>query len=170
MSRNIILCIIFFLCCQNALCVCPVSTIQPVKNIKEQIEKQMSPILEYVLFMQTPTGFVISFDNNVLFDEYHEINLTGKLLLVKMAQIIKNSGYKWQIYSHCDKQTNYLDGITLTTEQAVKITNFITEEEKCLLHQIVPIGFGSMMPVKKDGIKQSPNRTDFIVENFEFSR
>lgn len=170
MSRNIILYIIFFLCWQTALGVCPVSTVQPVKKIKEQIEKQMEPILEYTLFMQTPTGFVISFDNNIIFDEFNEINLTGKLILIQMAQIIKNSGYKWQIYSHCGKQNSELAGIILTTEQAVKITKFLTEKENCLLHQIVPIGFGSIMPVKKDGIKQSPDRTDFIVENFEFNR
>lgn len=170
MLKNIILCIVFLLCCTNAFAVCPVSTVQPVKNIKEQIEKQLNPVLEYLFFFQTPTGFVISIENEIIFNSCNEINLTGKLLLVQMAQIIKNSGYKWQIYCHCDKRLNELDRITLTTEQAVKITNFLTDNEICLLHQIVPIGFGSIMPVRKDGIKQSQNRTDFIVENFEFSR
>ena len=84
--------IIFFLCCSGAYAVCPISTVQPAKEIKAEIEKQLQPIMDYVFFSQTPTGFVISFNSNIIFDESNELNLTGKLMLVQMAQIIKNSG------------------------------------------------------------------------------
>ncbi len=170
MFKHIILLTLFFVCCQNAIGVCPVNTIKPIKEIKGQIEKQLQPILEYVVFAQTPTGFVISFENDIIFNEYNDINLTGKLLLVQMSQIIKTSGHKWQIYCHSNTQLTEMDRITQTTEQAVKITRFLTDHEKCLLHQINPIGFGSIMPSKKLSANQSQNRTDFIVENFEFSR
>ena len=162
--------IILFLCCQSAYAVCPLTTPQSVKNIKEDIEKQLSPVREYVFFNSTPTGFIISLNNNVVFDENNELSISGKLILVQMAQIIKNSGHKWQIFCHDNKQNTQIQRISTTTEQAVKITNYLTNIESCLINQIIPIGFGSIMPIKTTSKKQSQNRIDFIVEEFKFSR
>lgn len=162
--------VILFLCCGSAYAVCPVVSSQPAKNIKDNIEKQLSPIMEYVFFSQTPTGFIISFNNDILFDESGELSISGKLILVQMAQIIKNSGHKWQIFCHNSSLNTQIERISLTTEQAVKITEFLTDTEKCLINQITPIGFGSIMPVKNCCANQSQNRVDFIVEEFKFSR
>lgn len=155
---------------QSASAVCPAGKVQSVQEIKLQIEKQLNPIMEYIFFSQTPTGFVISINKNLIFNECDDISLTGKLLLIQMAQIIKNSGYKWQIFCHCGELATQIERISRTTEQAVKITYFLTDTEKCLLNQIIPIGFGSIMPVKNLSEKQSQNRVDFIVEDFSFSR
>ena len=159
-----------FLCCQSAFAVCPLMVSQPVKNIKEEIEKQLSPIMEYVFFTQTPTGFIISLNNNIVFDENNELSISGKLILVQMAQIIKNSGHRWQIFCHDNLGNTQIQRISLSTEQAVKITKFLTDTENCLINQIIPIGFGSIMPVKRPCENQSQNRVDFIVEEFKFSR
>ena len=162
--------LILFLCCGSANAVCPIVSTQPVKNIKEKIEKQLSPIMENVFFTQTPTGFIISFNNNIIFDERNELSISGKLILVQMAQIIKNSGHKWQIFCHNNTLNTQVERISLTTEQAVKITEFLTDTENCLINQVIPIGFGSIMPVKNCCANQSQNRVDFIVEEFKFSR
>jgi len=162
--------IVFLLCFSRAYAVCPITTVQAAKEIKAEIEKQLQPIMDYVFFSQTPTGFVISFNSDIIFDECNELNLTGKLMLVQMAQIIKNSGHKWQIFCHNNSLNTQIERISLTTEQAVKITNFLTDTENCLINQIIPMGFGSIMPVKNCCAKQSQNRVDFIIEEFKFSR
>ncbi len=149
----------------GALCVCPVGSVTPVKAIETQAKTHFESIKEYVHYSYTPTGFVISVKDELMFDECGELNDSGKILLKVMAEIMKFSGRRWFILCHTTEGKTQVDRISRTSLRAGAITNYLTDIESCLINQLFPIGFGSIMTNRK-----ASNRVDFIIEEYNLSR
>lgn len=173
MIKRIILTILaIHLSITGALCVCPVSSVTPVKAIEAHAKTKFEPIKDYIYYGYTPTGFVISIKDELMFDECGELNDCGKMLLKVMAEIMKFSGRKWFILCHTTVGKTQVDRISRTSLRAGAITNYLTDIETCLINQIFPIGFGSIMPTKHktEGHKALNNRIDFIIEEYNLNR
>ena len=155
----------------EAFCVCPVSIATPMQSLEKQLTEGLAPLHEYVIFTHTPTGFAVSVKDELMFDECGELNDAGKLLLNVIATIMKQSGRKWLILCHTDKGATQIDRISKTSLKAGAITDYLTDQEKCLINQIFPIGFGSIMPIKSNKAigKGLHNRVDFITEEFNLN-
>lgn len=149
----------------GAQCVCPASSVMPVKAIENQAKSHFESIKEYVHYSYTPTGFVISVKDELMFDECGELNDSGKILLNVMAEIMKFSGRRWFILCHTTEGETQVDRISKTSLRAGAITNYLTDIESCLINQLFPIGFGSLMQKKKVS-----NRVDFIIEEYNLNR
>lgn len=149
----------------GALSVCPVGSAMPVKHIENEAKAHFGAIKEYVHYSYTPTGFVISVRDELMFDEYGCLNDCGKMLLKVMAEIMKTSGRRWFILCHTTVGKTQVDRISRTSLRAGAITNYLTDIETCLINQLFPIGFGSIMPQKKVS-----NRVDFIIEEYNLNR
>ncbi len=151
-----------------ALCVCPVGVAMPLKAIEEQIRAKFDGAKEYIYFGYTPTGFVLSVKDELMFDECGCLNDTGKILLNALAQIMKFSGRKWMILVHSREGDTQVHRISRTSLRAGAITNYLTDQEECLINQLFPIGFGSIMPTRHttEGRKALGNRIDFMVEDY----
>ncbi|MCM1009435.1 MAG: hypothetical protein NC390_00970 [Fusobacterium sp.] len=171
-KRLILTLLAIHLSISGAQCVCPVGSVTPVKTIETQAKTQLEPIKEYIHYGYTPTGFVISIKDELMFDECGELNDSGKMLLKVMAEIMKFSGRKWFILCHTTVGKTQVDRISRTSLRAGEITNYLTDIETCLINQIFPIGFGSIMPTrnKTEGHQALNNRVDFIIEEYSLNR
>ena len=148
--------------------VCPVGMAMPLKAIEEQVREKFDGAKEYIYLGYTPTGFVLSIKDELMFDECGCLTDTGKILLNALAQIMKRSGRRWMILVHSKIGETQVDRISRTSLRAGAITNYLTDQEKCLINQLFPIGFGSIMPTKNatEGRKALGNRIDFLVEDY----
>lgn len=148
--------------------VCPVGAAMPLKAIEEQIKEKFDGVNEYIYLGYTPTGFVLSIKDELMFDECGCLTDTGKILLNALGQIMKLSGRRWMILVHSKIGETQVDRISRTSLRAGAITNYLTDQEKCLINQLFPIGFGSIMPTKNatEGRKALGNRIDFLVEDY----
>lgn len=144
--------------------VCPVGNVVPVKTIETQVKTHFESIKEYVNYQYTPTGFVISIKDELMFDECGELNDCGKMLLKVMAEIMKFSGRRWFILCHTTEGKTQVDKISRTSLRAGAITNYLTDIETCLINQLFPIGFGSLMTNRKVS-----NRVEFIIEEYSLN-
>ena len=163
-----------FLICSfagNTFAVCPVPSVVPVKEIENDIKEKLNGNSDKLLLKSTPTGFIISVEQNMMFDNNNCLSCEGCEILNFMAEIMKTSGRRWHIFCH-DDSPNLYDALVKTSYQASKITDYLIDIERCLINQISPIGFGSMMPYKNFEVKDgnTNNRIDFIVEDFSFNR
>lgn len=156
----------------EAQSACSVNSVMPVKAIEKQAKSQLEPIKDYIHLGYTPTGFVISIKDELMFDECGCLNDCGKMLLKVMAEIMKFSGRKWFILCHTTIGKTQVDRISRTSLRAGEITNYLTDIETCLINQIFPIGFGSIMPTKNktEGHQALNNRVDFIIEEYNLNR
>lgn len=172
LKRIILTLLAIHLSVAGAQSACPVSSVMPVKTIEMQAKTQLEPVKDYIHLGYTPTGFVISIKDDLMFDECGCLNDSGKMLLKVMAEIMKFSGRKWFILCHTTVGETQVDRISRTSLRAGAITNYLTDIESCLINQIFPIGFGSIMPTKNktEGHKALNNRIDFIVEEYNLNR
>lgn len=148
----------------GAQSVCPVGNVVPVKTIETQVKTHFESIKEYVSYQYTPTGFVISIKDELMFDECGELNDCGKMLLKVLAEIMKFSGRRWFILCHTTEGKTQVDKISRTSLRAGAITNYLTDIETCLINQLFPIGFGSLMTNRKVS-----NRVEFIIEEYSLN-
>lgn len=171
MQKIILTLILICLFSGNANAVCPVPSVAPVKEIENDIKLKLNGNSDKLLLKSTPTGFIISVEQNMMFNTDNCLSLEGCEILKFMAEIMKTSGRRWHIFCH-DDSPNLYDALVKTSIQASKITDYLTDIERCLINQISPIGFGSMMPYKNFEVKDGNinNRIDFIVEDFSFNR
>ena len=160
--------VIIHLSLLKANAVCPVSTATPLTIIEKQVKEKFDGAKEYIYLGYTPTGFVLSIKDELMFDECGCLTDTGKILLNALAQIMKLSGRRWMILVHSRIGETQVDRISRTSLRAGAITNYLTDQEKCLINQLFPIGFGSIMPTKNatEGRKALGNRIDFLVEDY----
>jgi len=167
-KKIILLLLAIHLSIPAAFSVCPASTAMPLKAIEEQISDKFSGAKDLIYFGYTPTGFVLSVKDELMFDECGELNDSGKLLLNALAQIMKISGRKWMILVHSREGDTQVHRISRTSLRAGAITNYLTDQEQCLINQLFPIGFGSIMPTRHTtaGRKALGNRIDFMVEDY----
>jgi len=153
----------------NAFAVCPVLQTMSTESVEKELKEHI--LSSDVHWNHTLIGFVISVENKMLFDECNCLTEDGKSFLNKLAQIMKNSGRQWKIYAHTEHGATQLDRLYTTSKQAGEVTNYLTNIERCLINQIFPIGFGSIMPYQKHNPDHITNeRTDFIIEEFNFNR
>ena len=148
--------------------VCPVSSAMSLKTIETEIKDNFHDKKDLIYYGYTPTGFMLSIKDEFMFDECGCLNENGKEILNKLAPIMKNSGRKWMIFVHSREGDTQVHRISRTSLRAGMITNYLTDEEKCLINQLFPIGFGSIMPTKNatQGRKSLGNRIDFMVEDY----
>ena len=171
MIKKIITILLIHLSFTQGLCVCPVNEIVQLSTIEKQIKEQLNPVADKILFNKTPSGFVISIKDNLIFDENNCITNAGKEILETLAQTIKTSGRRWLILSHTENGKDQLERLYKTSINANLISAFLIEKENCLINQIFPIGFGAIMPNKfvTTNFQEMHERTDFIVEDFSLN-
>lgn len=150
---------------------CPVNIISSIETIEQQLKEQLKPITEFVYFTHTPTGLAISIKDELIFDKCGCLNDSGKIFLNIMAQTMKTSGHKWMILCHGTQGETQIERISNTSLKAGTITNYLTDIETCLINQLFPIGFGSIIPTQNPKIKTENlyNRVDFIIEEFKLN-
>ncbi len=167
-KKLILTLIIIHLSLPTAQAVCPVNTTMPLKTIETLVKEHFeTPFADYVRFSHTATGFMISIKDELLFDECGCLTDTGKTLLNIMAQVMKISGRRWTILCHSDEGEKQVDRISRSSLRAGAITNYLTDQEKCLINQLFPIGFGSIMPnLNLDDKTALTNRIDFLIEDY----
>lgn len=153
---------------QAALSVCPVATAMSINAIAQEVKSKVHVSKEYIYYGFTPTGFMLSVKDEVMFDENGELKENGKLILKGLAQIMKTSGRKWMILVHSREGDTQVHRISRTSLRAGAITNYLTDQEQCLINQLFPIGFGSIMPTRHttQTRKALGNRIDFLVEDY----
>ena len=167
--KFVVIFLLLFICKANG--VCPVEKIMPVNSIEEEIVKQFSSVKDFIYSGQTITGFMISIKKELIFDECDCISDSGKVLLDKLAQIMKTSGRRWEIYCHTTEGKDLLEKLSKTSIQAGEVTEYLTTKERCLINQLFPIGFGSIMPTKNktNANYELKNRVDFIIEEYNLN-
>ena len=126
---------------QPGLCVCPVDSVVPVTEIVQGLKKSLSSVGEGdIQFNKTPTGYIISIKNDLLFDSNDCINKSGEQILNTLAKVMKASGRRWLILGHTSQGDNPERCIQNTSIKTNLITTFLTDVEKCLINQLFPIG------------------------------
>ncbi len=152
----------------GAKCVCPANLAMPLPTLENQLKQDLTKLQDYIIFSHSPTGLTLSIKDELIFDQCGEINIYGKFVLNSIAPIIKQSGRKWLILCHTTQGKTQIDKISKTSQKAGTITNYLTDKETCLINQIFPIGFGSIMPLKSDeaASKKFRDRIDFVTEEF----
>ena len=171
-KKIIVVLIIIHLSVLQGLCVCPVTNVVPVKEIELRLKERLPQISEgEIQFNKTPSGYIISIKNDLLFDANDCINKTGEQILNTMAQVMKDSCRRWLILGHTNVGDNPEHRIQKTSIKTNLITSFLTDIEKCLINQLFPIGFGSIMPNKfvTTNFQGMHERTDFVVEEFSLN-
>ena len=155
----------------EGICVCPVNEIISIQSIETEIKKQLSNIDNKILYNKTPSGFVISINNDLIFDSNECLNNTGKTILTILSKTIKSSGRRWLILAHSNKEKDNEKNLFKTSIYANIISSYLIEIEKCLINQIFPIGFGTIMPNKfvTSDFHEMHNRIDFVVEDFSLN-
>ena len=167
----IIFLLLIHLSTQQGICVCPVNTIVPIEKIEQDLKNKLPDEQNSIQFNKTPSGYIISIKDELIFDANNCINKTGELILSTLAQTMKESGRRWLILGHSNIGENAEYRIYTTSIKTNVITTFLTDKEKCLINQLFPIGFGSIMPNKfvTSNFHEMHNRTDFIVEEFSLN-
>lgn len=152
----------------GALCVCPVSKAMSVHEIEKVVNEKFEPVKSDLYVNNTITGFIISVKDELLFDENGELNESGKAFLEALSEIMKESGRKWMILCHSKIGKSQVEQISRTSLRAGAITNYLTSLEKCLINQLFPMGFGSIMPTKHETASHQSlsNRVDFVIEEY----
>lgn len=152
----------------QGICVCPVSKAMSIKTIEQEIRNQFEPLNDFIYYGYTPTGFALSIKDELMFDECGCLNDSGKIFLNSLAKIMKSSGRKWMILVHSKDGKTQVERISRTSLRAGAITNYLTDLEQCLINQLFPIGFGSIMPTRHttEGRKALGNRVDFLIEDY----
>lgn len=167
-KRIILLILALHLSMAGTFAICPVGKAMSVKEIETAVNKVFNAEKPYLYIGNTLTGFVISAKDELLFDDCGNLNESGKVFLEELAKIMKDSGRKWMILCHTKVGETQVEKISRTSLRAGAITNYLTDKEKCLINQLFPIGFGSIMPTTKEtlGHKALGDRVDFIIEEY----
>lgn len=171
LKKIIIFLLIIHLSTLQGICVCPVNSIVPIEKIEEELKTKLPNKEDAIQFNKTPSGYIISIKDELLFDTNNCIHKTGEIILNTLAQTMKESGRRWLILGHSNEGVSAENRIYATSIKTNIITTFLTDKEKCLINQLFPIGFGSIMPNKfvTSNFHGMHNRTDFIVEEFSLN-
>lgn len=162
LKKIIIAVLILHLSVLQGLCISPVKPAMSVEMVEQEVIGQFDVVRDYIYFDKTLTGYMISIRHDLMFDNCGCLTDCGKIILSKIAQIMKSSGRKWQVSCHVEDSATPINDISKSIQQAVRVTDYLTDVEKSLINQIFTIGFGSIMP---DLDNKLSNRVDFVVED-----
>ena len=171
LKRILTLTILILLNSCAAFASCATKSVAPLEKIETNLKQQTKTINIPIYYTKTLTGLAISIKNEYLFDEHNCLKPNGKIFLDIMAITMKTSGRKWMILTHTLNGNTQIDKIANTSLKANIITSYLTDKEGCLINQIFPIGFGSIIPPQTEKSKRHEmyERTDFIIEDFKLN-
>lgn len=175
-ARIILILLIFVQSASNVVAI----EAQNFDAVKPEIEQEIIEIIPQkptIIYTVVPRGIILSVAQTELFNgTSSSISNCGKLLLEKIANLLKKFNNKCTIETHTEEfVTNdkvYSEDWEVSIIRANAIAKFMVDNFDIDSERIFPLGYGKIMPFRENvALKNFPdNRVDFVIFDYTFNR